>query len=1197
MPVLPPRELLFPAGGVNRRHAFQKQPPFTTPYALNVRGDATFEGRARNGSRAGIGKAFYSALGSTVILGDSTSDEGWVTTTTSITAPSGLFSAVSVGDLIHFTNGTNGGLLRTLTQVTDNTITWTTAVTAAPVNTDTFDIIPQTVIVTKSIGDTSAKAVIPDLVESTNVGSSSSFDDSTFTDHTSCMTDTVTSVACFTIAAGASYTVLKATFNAGLDELVAGDTITLRVKEKVFSDASHVLLYAYTDSNSVTPDNLIRVILSTGSASDFDVVFTLTAAFIAELVDLGSGKYSIRIAADVNIEQLQVSELTTSLTTLDITGTTRAISAAVTTPFGSVSSGDSLRWTSGLNNDVVRYLTFASSSDLAWFSSLSSIPAGGDTFDILNDPSLNDTVDITPWTLTTLSIESPSGTPFSSVTTSHLIHWTSGANLGLERAIATQSNTKLTWTDALPVTPSVGDQFDILDAAAKPIRLLTQVRAVISDGTSFWKDDFGTQETSLSSIWTDATWTTDLVLVDSPFAQTAVAVGHVDGRSAVRDVISDLDVSKDYSISLLCVPYQGEYHGDHRISFRMDDTTPDATADGVVASLRLVGSTGSYSGTLTVYVGGSASTTLFAVGSTANLQPGIFRVLVSGDTITCFWRGISLVSQAITSATATETRIGFGLYNEETGRVRIEYFRVAHFSTDTQESNRTYPVASAGGVLYRESDVDGTMVAVSTSLTLAADRTLMAAERLGKLYIADHGQLRFETDGATDGAGTGLSSSAAPSFTAFPAVVAVDDVVVIESGTGVTTGTYLISSVTSGTITLSSSAGASATAITFRVERAPKIYDPIAGTLIIWTATSGTVPTGCPLVTLYRDRLVLGGPANRPQVAFESRLGDPLDWSTGKTDAARAVSLTDADAGLIGEPIVAQISMGKDYLLFGCTGSLWLQVGDLTYGGSIQNLSYILGIIDTYAWCYGPSLEVYLLTRDGVYVYQLGSQPQSVSREKMPRELINIDKKIYTVLMAYDINDRDVHIYLTPRESKHTRMHWRLNLESGAFWPVSHHFDHHPTSLWAYEADDVADRAVLLGCRDGYIRRSLNSLDTDDGVSLGSTLLIGPFRLSDNAYFEGLLNEISSVVGKESGGITWELYVSAYAEKAVADALDSSVTAFATGTWMAGLNSTNRPRARGNAAVLKLSGSTDRAWAMEQIMVVSERLGRQRVLV
>ena len=57
------RNLVFPMGGLNRKYAYQSQPPYTTPDCLNVRPTGVIEKRARGGSRPGHGKAYYELLG------------------------------------------------------------------------------------------------------------------------------------------------------------------------------------------------------------------------------------------------------------------------------------------------------------------------------------------------------------------------------------------------------------------------------------------------------------------------------------------------------------------------------------------------------------------------------------------------------------------------------------------------------------------------------------------------------------------------------------------------------------------------------------------------------------------------------------------------------------------------------------------------------------------------------------------------------------------------------------------------------------------------------------------------------------------------------------------------------------------------------------------------------------------------------
>lgn len=56
--------LEFPAAGIDKRLAAQKQKPFTTPYCVNVRPFDPLEQRRRGGSRPDLVKAFPEQLGS-----------------------------------------------------------------------------------------------------------------------------------------------------------------------------------------------------------------------------------------------------------------------------------------------------------------------------------------------------------------------------------------------------------------------------------------------------------------------------------------------------------------------------------------------------------------------------------------------------------------------------------------------------------------------------------------------------------------------------------------------------------------------------------------------------------------------------------------------------------------------------------------------------------------------------------------------------------------------------------------------------------------------------------------------------------------------------------------------------------------------------------------------------------------------------
>lgn len=94
------KTLSFPTAGIGRRLSYSKQTrPYSTPYALNVRGVGTLERRERGGSRPGLAKLVATGLGSAITAVNA------VTTVDSSGARLRHIVAVAGGKLYDF-NGT-----------------------------------------------------------------------------------------------------------------------------------------------------------------------------------------------------------------------------------------------------------------------------------------------------------------------------------------------------------------------------------------------------------------------------------------------------------------------------------------------------------------------------------------------------------------------------------------------------------------------------------------------------------------------------------------------------------------------------------------------------------------------------------------------------------------------------------------------------------------------------------------------------------------------------------------------------------------------------------------------------------------------------------------------------------------------------------------------------------------------------------
>lgn len=769
---------------------------------------------------------------------------------------------------------------------------------------------------------------------------------------------------------------------------------------------------------------------------------------------------------------------------------------------------------------------------------------------------------------------------------------------GVDERVAYRQQPPFTTPDALNVRPDdtfqgrerggsrpgLGKAYYEELGGGNPVRLLDTVTVVKSDGFTSWQDHQDGE--TVSDAWSAASWDGPLppVWPDDP-----ADIEYIEEDAAILSARSNLDTANGYTVEIWCEPYEGSFHGEYRLYARMNNTTPVVTTEGVWANLVMEDGTGAYSGTLAVYTGGVATTYTFTAGTTSDCEGGWFTMLITGQNIKCYWRGNVLLNQNVVPAHAG-LRMGFGLECTQGGGVcLVDIFRTQYYQTSDVPSRRTILCASANGSFYRER-FQGILSRLATATTLASDRLLQSAERLQKLYIADWSEPRVDgTDGAINAAGTLLTATGVTDWTGY-SIDADDDVVVISNVTGNTTaGTYKISSVAAGGVTLASSAGGLGTCA-YSIERAPKVYDAALDTLTIWTADDGQVPTGCDLITAYRDRAVLGKSHGSPHAWYMSRQGDwaDFDYAGDADDAQRAVAGATSDANAIGEPLTALITTSDDYLVFATDLSMWVLRGDPAMGGQINNLSRAIGVRDKAAWCYGPNGEVFWLSRDGLYLLAPGaaSFPQSISRERLPRRLRDVDTSVNTIVMAYDVPHRGVHIWNTPENSQ-TLRHWWFSWESKGFWPVKVPSDMEPTAILQTALPHTGS-VVLLGGRDGYVRRFHNDWDTDEGAEIESYVLYGPIRVGGD-YSDLLVKELTAVLATDSNNVTWSLLTADTYEACV------EAAAKATGTWSAGLNRKARPRSRGGCFVVKLENAENLPWSIERLSAVVRHAGRQRI--
>jgi hypothetical protein len=381
--------------------------------------------------------------------------------------------------------------------------------------------------------------------------------------------------------------------------------------------------------------------------------------------------------------------------------------------------------------------------------------------------------------------------------------------------------------------------------------------------------------------------------------------------------------------------------------------------------------------------------------------------------------------------------------------------------------------------------------------------------------------------------------------------------------------------------------------ISFRIARKPKVFDPKANTVEAHQASTGIVPAGCRLVALYRDRIVYAGSDLLPHVWYMSRQGDPDDWDYSQEDSAAAVFAQNSTAGQLADPITALIPHGDECLIFGSYNSLWIMRGDPGYGGTLDALSRKIGIVGPHAWTRTPDDMCVFLSADGLYVMAAGCAgfPTSLSRERLPDELLSLDSERDVVTLEFDTLSRGIHLFVTRVDGSESS-HWWFDWEHKSFWRVGLHSDHDPFAIHERTYWDDAP-TVVLGCRDGGLRAFDRDLVVDDGNrEIESYCLLGPFHLDREGFTEGMLSELQGSIARDSGPVEWEVLTGNSAEECY------YADAHSTGEWIrAGLNNTARPRARGVSALVKVAAKTGslQRWALERVTAVIRSAGKRRI--
>ena len=331
----------------------------------------------------------------------------------------------------------------------------------------------------------------------------------------------------------------------------------------------------------------------------------------------------------------------------------------------------------------------------------------------------------------------------------------------------------------------------------------------------------------------------------------------------------------------------------------------------------------------------------------------------------------------------------------------------------------------------------------------------------------------------------------------------------------------------------------------------------------IGSVSYGTMPNKAYLACLYRGRNVLSGNPEYPFQWYMSRQAVPWDFAYLANDARSPVAGGNSDAGEIGDIIRALIPYKDDYLIFGCATSMWFLAGDAMEGGSLNELDLTVGIFGSQSWCFDGEGNLYFWGTNGIYMTTIPGTPKCISEIRLPNLVDSeaVDPSTHRITMAYARKRKGILICIT-KLSDGTNSNYWYDLRSGGFFPESYPDECGVYSAFYYAANDNDYRDLLVGCKDGYIRKFDSSAKDDDkgatDQAINSYVKFGPIPMSQDPDKQGKLSGLNLITAgggasgsqSDSDSVNFKVYAENSAEKVI-EKLSANTNPNMAGTFKA----------------------------------------------
>lgn len=360
-----------------------------------------------------------------------------------------------------------------------------------------------------------------------------------------------------------------------------------------------------------------------------------------------------------------------------------------------------------------------------------------------------------------------------------------------------------------------------------------------------------------------------------------------------------------------------------------------------------------------------------------------------------------------------------------------------------------------------------------------------------------------------------------------------------------------------------------------------QIFDATTLTVSDWTRNGVTDPFY--LVCAHQSRIA-GVTTLNKQNADYSAVNDPTDFVKGTGLPGESYGLSESDMPRIGEPIRAMFAATKTAMVFGCSRSFYVNVGDPALGGfEVTPITKGIGASGINSMVLTPNGSVACHTTDGFAVIE-GGQLVRLSTTILT-DFIQIDQPLdnFYVSMVRDARLHGCLIFLTPKDSGPAVHIWydertgRYQPETGGFWPESYPDNIGPTAACDW------DGTIVLGGRDGYLRTFDTTQANFDGVAIAWRLPVALVTPTDLDH-DTIIQECTVIRGDGSGEFNVVFYGGRTAEEAISG--DTRTLLIRKQTY--GRETILLPQVRAPAVVVEFSALTYNVVGMiEAVQVVT----------